>query len=107
ALPVDIRGRAFLEQYGGITDAVTEVDPERMYAVRQPTAHPIYENHRVRLFRALLERGGATEADRELLGELMLQSHASYDECGLGSSGTDYLVELARAAKHEGVYGAK
>lgn len=32
----------------------------------------------------------------ETLGELMYQSHASYSRCGLGSEGTDRLVELVR-----------
>ena len=43
-----------------------------------------------------------------LLGELMYQSHASYGACGLGSSGTDVLVErIKQAGPETGVYGAK
>ena len=43
-----------------------------------------------------------------LLGELMYQSHASYSECGLGSAGTDALVNLVRQVGPEGhLYGAK
>ena len=51
-----------------------------------------------------------TAGDRqmELLGELMYQSHASYTTCGLGSEGTDRLVELVReAGPDQGLYGAK
>lgn len=55
-LPERISGAEFLAQYGGTTDAVTRVDPARSYAVRVPTAHPIYEHHRVRLFAELLEQ---------------------------------------------------
>jgi L-arabinokinase len=106
-VPSTIDGRSFLHRYGGITDPATRVDPHRTYAVRQATAHPIYENHRVHLFRAVLESGAHTESDRCLLGELMYQSHASYGACGLGSSGTDRLVDLVRAAGSEGLYGAK
>ncbi|MFN8505820.1 galactokinase family protein [Kouleothrix sp.] len=115
-VPERIGGAEFLERYGGFTDAVTRVEPSRGYAVRQPTAHPIYEHARVRLFRALLERlpedeaGDSARAQEaaELLGELMYQSHASYSACGLGADGTDRLVELARAAGvAAGVYGAK
>jgi L-arabinokinase len=127
-IPLQIGGADFLERYGGTTDTVTRVDPARTYAVRQPTAHPIYEHHRVRLFRALLGRlaedeGRRTEDERwppfvvrpssfveaaTLLGELMFQSHASYSACGLGSDGTDRLVELVRAAgPQSGLYGAK
>ncbi len=91
-----------------MTDPVTRVEPARTYAVRACTEHPIEEHHRVRVFRALLEAGAAGESQRELLGELMYQSHASYGACGLGSDGTDLLVELARrAGRGAGVYGAK
>src|SRR5262249_60816787 len=54
-LPELIEGAEFLSRYKGTTDAVTRVAPERSYAVRVPTAHPIYEHHRVRLFAELLQ----------------------------------------------------
>ncbi len=164
-VPETLGGAEFLARYGGTTDTVTQVDPARTYAVRQPAAHPIYEHHRVRLFRALLEHlstdhrppttdhrppttepndkvarrqgdkvsevgetltrsplhpftpspesvvsrpSSVVEEARELLGELMFQSHASYSACGLGSDGTDRLVELVRAVgPGGGLYGAK
>jgi galactokinase len=106
-VPETIRGDAFLAQFGGIADTVTRVDPARTYAVRQPTAHPIHENHRVRHFRDILQSGAHSETDRGLLGELMYVSHASYSACGLGSSGTDRLAALVREAKDDGLYGAK
>jgi galactokinase len=106
-LPERIEGAEFLLRYKGTTDAVTRVDPERSYAVRVPTAHPIYEHHRVRLFAELL-RGEINEERMKLAGELMYQSHASYSACGLGSAATDRIVEFARAAGPEqGIYGAK
>ena len=38
----------------------------------------------------------------------MYQSHASYSACGLGSAGTDRLVELVKqAGPQQGLYGAK
>ena len=38
----------------------------------------------------------------------MYQSHASYSACGLGSEGTDLLVDLVRkAGSSSGLYGAK
>ena len=108
AVPLAMTGAEFLECFGGITDRVTRVDPGRTYAVRQPTAHPIYEHRRVESFRGLFEAGPKTQAERLDLGELMYQSHASYGACGLGSSGTDRLVELVRAAgPSSGLYGAK
>jgi L-arabinokinase len=106
-LPERMTGAEFLERYGGTTDTVTRVRPDRNYAVRTPTAHPIYEHFRVRSFAELL---GAPPNERrwQLLGELMYQSHASYSACGLGSEGTDLLVKLVRAAgPAQGLYGAK
>lgn len=107
-LPLTLSGTAFLERYGGTTDTITKIDPQRTYAIRQPTAHPIYEHHRVSLFRALLETSSATNEQLTLLGELMYQSHVSYSACGLGSAGTDRLVELVRqAGPLTQLYGAK
>jgi galactokinase len=106
-LPERIEGAEFLSRYKGTTDTVTRVAPERSYAVRVPTAHPIYEHHRVRLFAELLQ-GEINEERMKLAGELMYQSHASYSACGLGSSATDRIVELARAeGSEQGIYGAK
>ena len=85
-LPERIEGAEFLSRYKGTTDTVTRVAPERSYAVRVPTAHPIYEHHRVRLFAELL-RGEINEERMRLAGELMYQSHASYSACGSGLGG--------------------
>lgn len=107
-VPLNLRGDEFLALYGGSTDTVTRINPDQLYAVRQPTAHPIYEHQRVRLFRALLAERPLTEEHLLLLGELMYQAHASYSACGLGSDGTDRLVELiSEAGPAQGLYGAK
>jgi L-arabinokinase len=116
AIPGSLHGGTFLGRYGGTTDLVTEVDPDKTYAVWKPTAHPIYEHARVMEWAQLLSgaRGakGAEVADpavvAERLGALMYQSHGSYSACGLGSDGTDLLVALAReAGSAQGIYGAK
>jgi galactokinase len=119
-IPEALNGAAFLARYGGTTDPLTQVEPSRTYAVRSPTAHPIEEHQRARLFRALLhsltnDEGRGRGPERPtlpetalMLGELMYQSHASYSACGLGSDGTDLLVDLVRAAgPQQGLYGAK
>ena len=106
-LPERIRGADFLERYQGTTDPLTRIDPEVNYVVRVPAAHAIYEHHRVGLFAELLN-GPPSERKLRLLGELMYQSHSSYSACGLGSSGTDRLVDLVREAGFaQGLYGAK
>jgi L-arabinokinase len=107
-VPLTLSGAEFLSCYSGFTDHVTYIDPDRRYAVHQPTAHPIYEHQRVRLFRSILAQSSVTHEQLLLLGELMYQSHASYSACGLGSSGTDRLVSLIRQAGPEaGLFGAK
>jgi L-arabinokinase len=107
-LPERVRGAEFLERFGGITDAVTRVEPGRMYPVRNATAHPIHEQARVARFAELL---GGLSSDSSLateLGQLMYASHASYSACGLGSDGTDQLVDLvASAGTDSGLFGAK
>jgi len=106
-LPERIRGAEFLSRYRGTTDKVTRIDEGRIYPVRVPTAHAVYEHHRVRLYAELINRAPG-ERRLELLGELMYQSHASYSACGLGSPGTDRLVQLVReAGPKRGLYGAK
>ncbi len=107
-LPERMAGGEFLEQFGGITDVVTRVEPDREYAVRNATAHPIHEQARVSRFAELL---GGLSADASLateLGQVMYASHASYSSCGLGSDGTDHLVDLVAAAGTDsGLFGAK
>ena len=103
-LPAQLRGADFLAKYGGITDDVTRVAPDRLYPVRQATAHPVRENARVERFAELLGHHSAAAE----MGELMYASHASYSACGLGSDGTDRLVQLVRERGGEsGLYGAK
>jgi L-arabinokinase len=106
-LPDEINGSSFLERYQGTTDHVTEIKPDIVYRVARPAAHPIYEHFRVRTFAELLQNSRSERA-LEQLGELMYQSHSSYSACGLGSEGTDRLVELARErGPAKGIYGAK
>jgi galactokinase len=106
-VPREMSGREFLDRYSGTTDTVTHVDPLRTYAVREPTFHPIGENHRVHRFRELLQ-GPVTHEALVEMGELMFASHASYSVCGLGSDGTDLLVRLVRDRGPErGLFGAK
>jgi galactokinase len=109
-LPENLSGEEFLARYGGTTDTVTRIEPGRMYAVRAPTAHAVYESWRVNEFAKLLRnyRERQSKMELESLGELMYQSHASYSACGLGSEGTDHLVGLVRSAGgNRGLFGAK
>lgn len=107
-LPLHISGQAFIDTYTATTDTVTQIDPARTYAVRQPTMHPIWEHHRVQLFAQLLAQPSVSDATAVLLGELMYQSHASYSACGLGSAATDAIVAAVRQhGPQSGLFGAK
>lgn len=110
-LPEWMTGAEFLARFSGITDIVTRVQKEARYPVRQATAHPVYENARVERFAMLLDALGAPGGDDSIgreMGALMGESHASYSACGLGSDGTDRLVELvAQAGASRGVFGGK
>lgn len=45
-LPAALMGSDFLRTYGPHLDTATAVDPGTLYAVKDPTVHPIQENHR-------------------------------------------------------------
>ncbi|CAN1816338.1 ARA1 [Linum perenne] len=113
-LPETLHGQEFLDKYIDHSDAVTVIDKNRKYVVRAPATHPIYENFRVKNFKALLT---SASSDEQLiaLGELLYQCHYSYSACGLGTDGTDRLVRMVQEMQHnsksktEGgtLYGAK
>ncbi|KAG9150524.1 hypothetical protein Leryth_010890 [Lithospermum erythrorhizon] len=113
-LPETMVGETFLEKYLDHGDPITVIDKKREYGLRAATRHPIYENFRVKAFKALLT---STTSDDQLtaLGELIYQCHYSYSACALGSDGTNRLVELVQDMQHkklsnsgEGtLYGAK
>lgn len=113
-MPVQLEGKDFLGEYGSTIDRITNVDADTTYDVLACAKHPVYENYRVKMFATLLNNFTLVVDDREktnclqLIGELMYQSHASYNECGLGSDGTDKLVELVRAKGIDSnLFGAK
>ena len=108
-IPEKLSGAQFLENYG----AFPEIESQRVYNVRLATEHPIYEADRAVRFAHLLRAANDNPAARVELsraaGELMVQSHFSYDHrCNLNDPATDLLVELARAiGPKRGIYGAK
>ncbi|XP_076907882.1 L-arabinokinase-like [Bidens hawaiensis] len=113
-LPDTMTGEAFLSKYDHHNDPVTVIDKKRAYGVKAASRHPIYENFRVKAFKALLT-SASSEEQLTALGELMYQCHYSYSDCGLGSDGTDRLVQLVQEMQHNKssvsgdgtLYGAK
>jgi galactokinase len=106
-LPQTIKGKEFLEKYGGTIDHVTAVEPNKIYKIFDCTAHPVYENDRVRKFMDLIAEAQGSKSVYESLGELMYASHESYTRCGLGSARTDEIVSLAKSFSGKGVFGAR
>eukprot|EP00252_Welwitschia_mirabilis_P018224 TRINITY_DN4050_c0_g1_i1.p1 TRINITY_DN4050_c0_g1~~TRINITY_DN4050_c0_g1_i1.p1 ORF type:complete len:994 (+),score=238.94 TRINITY_DN4050_c0_g1_i1:493-3474(+) len=98
-IPDEITGKAFMDRYGDHKDPVTTIDPKRVYGVKAPTSHPIYQNFHVNAFAVLLS-AASTDEQLAALGELLYQSHYSYSKCGLGSDGTDRLVNLVQPMQH-------
>lgn len=114
-LPVSMKGRDFIAQYGATIDRATVVEGETDYHVRQAADHHVLEAERVRRFVKLIEEAAAMPADDPArgpslwqAGRLMYESHESYGRCALlGAAETDLLVELLRARQEAGIYGAK
>lgn len=110
AIPEEIGGAEFLEEYRTHDDPVTTVQPGASYRVRGPGEHAVLENDRVLRFMEALE--SAAEGSEESLvaaGELMYQAHASYrDNCHLSVPEVDFLIEAVRKrGPEQGLYGAK
>ena len=44
-----MKGEDFLNTFGSHNDPFTTIDPNQTYAVKAPTAHPVYEDFRVKV----------------------------------------------------------
>ena len=107
-LPDTMSGAEFLERYRGISDTATVVLPDRRYPVRRAAQHPVEEQDRVDRFAKLLADLSQRPNSATEIGRLMYGSHESYSACGLGSDGTDRLVELVKdVGAARGLFGAK
>lgn len=110
-LPEQISGKEFLHQCGVSIDKVTRIEENKIYRPRICAAHPVYENERINEFASLLMRFKKQENKTAFLsrmGELMLQSHRSYNAVGLGNAFTDEIVDsVVKAGVENNVYGAR
>lgn len=114
ALPAEMRGLDFLEEFGPTIDKATTVHPDQDYHVQAATDHHVLEARRVRQFVEYLEQAAKLPPGRERLdalnkaGHLMYASHVSYaNNAQLGAAECDLLVDLVRQREHHGFYGAK
>lgn len=103
-------GGLFLQEWGGVDDPLSRVDPHGRYPVRAATEFAIEENARCESALELLAACG-TGRCREVLtqvGELLYQSHAAYGRMGLGAPETDQMVHaVQRRGAESGFYGAR
>ena len=112
-LPEQMHGEDFLDRYGETVDTATQVEPGKLYVVKDRVEHAIYENARVKQFITAIKNAD-NDPDHmpdylSEAGDLMYESNASYrDLAGLGSSEVDGLVNIARKiGRQGGIYGAK
>jgi galactokinase len=109
-LPETIIGSEFLARYQFHDDPITKIQPDALYRILGPTAHPVYENQRVLKFIDHL-KAACDKNEQALLaaGECMLASHESYrDQCRLSVPEVDFIVDAVRArGPQKGLYGAK
>jgi galactokinase len=99
-LPESLTGAEFLKRAGEHVDPFTKVDPDREYPVRAAVRYATEENVRVQVVYKLLEASMRDGSENSLrpIGEIFRQSHAAYNECGLGSEACDELVSRALKA---------
>ena len=99
-LPDTLDGRAFVAEWGGTDDDVTQVLQDVAYPVRAATLFGIDEH--VRDIAAL---EALADDEPDLLGQLMAASQSGYDAMGLGHPAATAVVEEALA--RPGVFGAR
>lgn len=108
-LPDSISGELFYEQYKVSVDKQTQIINEKNYNIKASVAHAIGENDRIGKFYEIFKSFGAkpNHSLLEQAGAFMYQSHESYNNVGLGSYGTDKLVQMAAAPNYDHIFGAK
>jgi galactokinase len=113
-LPETLEGGAYLKEYGGIADRMTQVEPGAVYFPRAAAEFQVMENARTEAFVGHVKgMAGLPAAERRgpagLAGKLMLESHrACAREARVGHAGADLLVELvAQQDAAAGMYGAR
>jgi galactokinase len=109
-LPNHMYGHEFMANFENTIDPITSINPDKFYAIKACSSHPVLENARIHEFYQLLLKLNNNETDQPILvemGQLMYQSHNSYSSVQLGSSATDRIVEMVKENHGNGVYGAK
>jgi galactokinase len=108
--PKNLSGKDFIEQYGNVSDSISQINPDEIYPILTATRHAFLENERIKRFQRnlpFINQKEIRKSTLRLMGDLMDHSHKSYSDCGLGSPQTDELVEMVNNKRLGQVYGAK
>jgi galactokinase len=105
-LPESLTGSEFLTRAEEHVDPFTRIDPATEYPIRAAVRYATEQNLRGQIVKTLLESvsGSGSDSLLQSIGEILLQSHVAYADCGLGSNACDELVSRALQA---GFFGAK
>jgi hypothetical protein len=107
-VPETMAGATFLELYTGINDSRLTIDRRTDYPIRAAMTYVTGEAHRARLLRALPPAAFSTPDQLAAIGELLYQSHAAADLCGLSVEPANVLVSLAmELGGAAGIHGAR
>lgn len=95
-LPTTLSGLEFRLKYGTLTNhhfdcrVVENVD----YHIQAAVSHALEENGRSKEMSRILSKPFVDRNDKNILRELMADSHSSYSRLGLGEPNTNILVDL-------------
>ena len=114
-LPATMTGREFTAAGLALADALSVLEPDTVYPVREALAFPVEESFRCALAQTLLAAAGAAPAGSDTyttclahVGELMRLGNAGYNAIGLGCQETDLMVaRLREMGVAAGIYGAR
>jgi hypothetical protein len=106
-VPESMFGDAFGQVYTGIVDPSFRIDRGTSYPLRAALTFATGEFFRARLWRTLATAATSRD-DYQLLGEILFQSHAAAERCGLSPEPANVLVNLALQQGEEwGIQGAR
>ena len=109
-LPISIDGKSFGESFTRREASSIDIKDDTQYPVQQAFGYAVAENYRSGLASHILTNLAHNSKRRTvaLLGELMLQSHASYSRLGLSDSKVDELIDKIRdQGSDQGIFGGR
>lgn|GEM_PF-3537144 len=109
-LPKTIDGKSVLAEFTPAELSAIEIGEDIQYPVEEAFGYAIAENYRCSLASHLLTNLAHNSKRRAVthLGEVVLQSHASYSRLGLSNSKVDTLIkEIQENGAAQGIFGGR